>query len=377
MTETTPTPIYLPDGQIILAEQEQNDNSCYRLYGFDNEVSISGAFAESFKALINSNASDNDLNRLSSLEKQPWLNGLSQASTKPVISPQQQLIGSQLGMLFIEVTDKCNERCIHCYADSSPERTDFLSLTAITDTLDQALDFGTPFVQFTGGDPLIHPNIIEIVSYAAKLPFKGIEIYTNGLLLHEKMLKKLAPYKPQLSFSIYADRPEIHDAITRLPGSWKRTLDAMKRSNAAGLKIRAGIVLMEENIECAERMPAFLHEHLEMGIDQIRFDAVNQVGRGKALTMLQGITPSHSSSSGPDRKGKLCIAANGDVYPCIFARNFKLGNIANQSLKTIFSSMQHKKPDKNDSKRWNSCSEQLSCGDCRIIAYTLEGSNRV
>ena len=373
MTENTPTPIYLPDGQTILAKQ--GEDSGYRLYGFDNEVSISGAFAKSFSLLIKGEASDVDLARLASLEKQPWLKGLSHASTSPTLPPQQQLIGSQLGMLFIEVTDKCNERCIHCYADSSPERTDFLPLEQIISVMDQALDFGTPFVQFTGGDPLIHPDIVEIASYASKLPFKGVEIYTNGLLLNERMLKKIMPYKPQLSFSIYADRADIHDGITRVPGSWKRSLDAMKRAKEAGLNIRAGIVLMEDNIECAERMPAFLKEHLNMELDQIRFDAVNQVGRGRELAMLQGIIPSHSPSSGPNRKGKLCIASNGDVYPCIFARNFKLGNIADQSLQTIFSSMRHREPDREDSKRWNSCSEQLSCGDCRIIAYTIKGNN--
>ena len=372
MTEDTPTPIHLPDGQVILAQSE--GDSGYRLFGFENEVSVSGAFAESIKALINGSASDVDLTRLSTLEKQPWLLGLSSATTQPAISPQNLLCGSELGMLFVEVTDKCNERCIHCYADSSPERTDFLPLKQITSALDQVLDYGTPFVQLTGGDPLIHPDIVKIVSYAAKLPFKGVEIYTNGLLLNEKMLAKLLPFKPQFSFSIYADNAKIHDAITRLPGSWKRTLDAMNRVKKAGLIIRAGIVLMEENVQCAEKMPDFLNKQLGMNIDQIRFDAVNQVGRGRELTMLEGIIPSHSPSSGPNRKGKLCIAANGDIYPCIFARNFRLGNITKQSLKTIFTSMIHRNPDRNDSKRWNSCREQLSCGDCRIIAYTTEGN---
>lgn len=373
MTENAPTPIHLPDGQTVLAKQEGKSN--YRIYGFDNEVVLSGTYADSLSALLSSSASEEQLKRLKQMEQHEWLSGLSRASTTPSITPQQTLIGSELGMLFIEVTDKCNERCIHCYADSSPEQTNFLSLKEITGTLDQALDYGSPFVQFTGGDPLIHPDIIEIVNYASKLPFKGIEIYTNGLLLSEKMLAKLTPYKPQLSFSIYADIAEVHDSITRVPGSWKRTLDAMRRTKAAGLKIRAGIVLMEENMACAERMPAFLNEQLDMEINQICFDAVNQVGRGRELTMLEGIVPSHSASSGPSRKGKLCIASNGDIYPCIFARNFKLGNITEESLQSVFSTMHHREAKADDGKRWISCSEQLSCGDCRTIAYTIKGNN--
>jgi len=347
----------------------------FRLHGYENEVSISGSFAESLTALIDNHATENDRKRLSLLEKNEWLKGLSSASTKPVSSPQQTLAGSQLGMLFVELTDKCNEKCIHCYADSSPERNDFLPLEQIKSALTQAIEFGEPHLQFTGGDPLIYPHLIEAVEYAAGLPFKGIEVYTNGLLLSDKMLQKLTPFQPSFSFSIYADNAPTHDAITRVPGSWQRTLDAMIRTQKAGFKIRAGIALMENNISHADKMVPFLYQKLGLEADQIRFDAVNQVGRGKNLEMLQGISPSHRPSSGPNRKGKLCIAANGDVYPCVFARHFKLGNISTSSLKDIFSTLSYNQKAELNSKRWNSCREQLSCGDCRIIAYVTKGMN--
>ena len=372
MSNQQAIPIYLADGQILLAERDNNLG--FRLHGYENEVSISGAFAESLAALINNTASDNDRKRLALLEKNEWLHGLSSASIRPVLSPQQTLIGFQLGMLFVELTDKCNEKCIHCYADSSPERNDFLPIKQIKSLLDQAIEFGEPYLQFTGGDPLIHPHLIEAVEYATTLSFKGIEIYTNGLLLNDKMLQKLIPFQPSFSFSIYADNEATHDAITCVPGSWKRTLDAMERTQKAGLKIRAGIALMENNIDQAERMPAFLDQKFGLTSDHIRFDAVNQVGRGKNLAMLQGITPSHSPSSGPNRKGKLCIAANGDVYPCVFARHFKLGNISEGTLKEIFSALSYNNESGLSSKRWNSCREQLSCGDCRIIAYVTKGN---
>jgi len=353
---------------------ELKDETGYRLHGFENDVLLTGTYADALASLIAGTASENDRKRLELLEKHGWLAGLSHASTAPTITAGQLLTGSELGMLFIELTDKCNERCIHCYADSSPDRTDFLSLERVKSALKQAASYGSPFVQFTGGDPLIHPRLVEAVEYAASLSFKGIEIYTNGLLLNGKLLKRLLPYSPGFSFSIYADNAETHDAITRVPGSWKRTLDAMKRTQEAGLKIRAGIALMEDNLHCAEKMPEFLKQELGMDIGQIRFDAVNQVGRGKSLKMLQGITPSHTPSAGPKRKGKLCIAANGDVYPCIFARRFKLGNITRHSLRDIFDAMRHRGACESDSKRWNSCCEQLSCSDCRIIAYTTKGT---
>jgi len=364
------TPIYLPDGQIILAEFE-GDSTC-RLHGYENEVQLSGGYASALHALTTGCATETELKRLRSLENRPWLSGLSHASTTPTITAQACLTGSELGMVFMELTDKCNEKCIHCYADSSPDCNTFLSLDKIRSVLDQLSQYGSPYLQFTGGDPLIHPNLLEAVEHASGLPFSGIEIYTNGLLLHEKQLKALLPFNPSLSFSIYADNPTTHDAITQVQGSWKRTIDAMKRAKDAGLNIRAGVVLMDSNIHCAENMPAFLKQELDIEPDRITFDAVNQVGRGRRLEMISDITPSHRPSAGKHRKGKLCIASNGDVYPCIFARSFKLGNITEQSLDEIFSQLKQREGSELESKHWNSCREQLSCGDCRIISYTIK-----
>jgi len=276
-------------------------------------------------------------------------------------------------MLFVELTSRCNERCIHCYAESSPEENDFLSSEEVCRTLDVCRTLGRPFVQFTGGDPLIHRDLLKIVAHAHALDFACIEIYTNGLLLTDKLLAALVPYKPRLSFSIYADSAEVHDAITRLPGSWLRTLEAMQRALKAGFEIRAGIVLMPENLECAERMHAFLDRRLGLAASSIHFDAVNRVGRGQLMSLAEKIeiVPSHAPSSGPERAGKLCLAANGDLYPCIFARHLQLGNIRTQSLQEILADLDRRKPASPSAERWNLCSDRLSCGDCRIVAYTI------
>ena len=108
MTKHAPYPIHLPDGQLLLAEPIEHAD--YRLHGFENEVSISGAFAKSLSALIHGHAHANDKKRLALLEKHDWLQGLSHASSTPSCTPQQTLIGSELGMLFVELTDQCNEK---------------------------------------------------------------------------------------------------------------------------------------------------------------------------------------------------------------------------------------------------------------------------
>lgn len=338
-----------------------------------HDASISGIFAESLSQLMAGKAQIQDIQRLKVLEKQHvWLQGLSQASIHKQ-SLQPLFTGESLGMLFIEMTDQCNERCIHCYASSSPDCNDFLSLNEIKHCLDSARNMGRPFVQFTGGDPLIHKELLAAVAYASSLDFQGIEVYTNGLLLSETLLQKLAPYQPRISFSLYADRADIHDAITQLPGSWGKTLAAMKRAKHMGFDIRAGIALMPENIECHDRMVPFLEKEIGLDAEHVRFDPVKQTGRGQFMDGAKQIliAPSHAPQTGDIRRGKLCIAANANVYPCVFSRKISLGNIRKQSLPNIIEQLSSREAATPSAERWKSCSESLSCGDCQMIAYAL------
>lgn len=366
-----PIILHLPQHRSILVSQA--DESSLNIQADGHHANISGTFSESLNQLIAGTAQTQDIQRLEILEKQhSWLQGLSQASTHKQ-SLQSLLMGESLGMLFIEVTDQCNERCIHCYASSSPDCNDFLSLDEIKQSLDFARSIGRPFVQFTGGDPLIHKELLAAVAHAFKLDFQGIEIYTNGLLLSDTLLAKLKPYQPRISFSLYADTAELHDAITQLPGSWKKTIAAMKRTKQMGFDIRAGIALMPENIECVDRMVPFLEKEVSLDAKHIRFDPVKQTGRGQFMDGAKQIliAPSHAPKTGDLRRGKLCIAANGNVYPCVFSRKVPLGNIRQQPLPNIIEQLAKRKEAAASAERWQSCSESLSCGDCQIIAYAL------
>ncbi|PCI44895.1 MAG: hypothetical protein COB41_03010 [Proteobacteria bacterium] len=375
MNSRNPSPfpiiLHLPQYRAILVSQDDNDTLNLQVDG--HHANISGIFVQSLNQFIAGTAQAHDIQRLQLLEKQHhWLQGLSQASANNQ-SLQPLLMGQSLGMLFIEVTDQCNERCIHCYASSSPDCNDFLSLDEIKHSLDFARNAGRSFVQFTGGDPLIHKDLVAAVAYASKLNFQGIEVYTNGLLLSETLLNKLAPYQPRISFSLYADNAETHDAITQLPGSWKKTLAAMKRAKNMGFDIRAGIALMPENIECVERMVPFLEKKIGLDAAHVRFDPVKQTGRGKFMDGAKQIliAPSHAPQTGDIRRGKLCIAANGNVYPCVFSRKVSLGNIRQQSLPQIIEQLKQREEAVPSTERWKSCRESLSCGDCQMIAYAL------
>ena len=245
--------------------------------------------------------------------------------------------------LFLELVGQCNERCLHCYAESAPTVTDALERDLVFALLDQAAAAGFRRVQFTGGDPLLCDFLPEAVARAAELGIRHREIYTNGLALSDRLLDQLAPSRPSFAFSFYSLDPEVHDRITRTPGSQRRTLAAIDRAVARGLSARAAVVVMEENAEGVDELVAFLRER---GVDQVSWTRTFAVGRGVEVTGATGQAASggwvrgegprtaegggHRASAAAGEKpvqGKLCVTYTGDVVPCIFQRSSVLGNV--------------------------------------------------
>ncbi|MCF6208989.1 MAG: radical SAM protein [Ghiorsea sp.] len=391
--------IFLAEGQFVRCISDVDAKAIQLIHAFDEQkqLVLNGNFADALTTLLqapNSGASP----VLQLLEKQhDWLTGLSQASLTPT-DFQQMVLGDELGLLFLEITDQCNEQCIHCYASSSPACSDFLSLNEIKSILEQARSLGTPFVQLTGGDPLIHRDLVEVVAYAHALGFEGIEIYTNGLLLNEKLLEQLLPYQPKLAFSLYSPDEAVHDGITQVKGSFKKTVAAMHRAQDLALQVRIGMAVMQQNAGHEQAMLDFAQETFCLDKSHVRFDPVHETGRGANLSTKNiSLMPSQNShmpessqssthhqvvqtdkvessfaAKPVGRRGKLAVCANGDVSPCIFNREHVLGNIRQQTFEEMFAVKNKGLGNMNPSiERWNNCQHQLSCGDCQMVAYTL------
>lgn len=346
-------------------------------------ISLRGVFADRFLRHLDSPGTEPFPNLGLPAGQHPWLKHLH-----PAPQAADLLLANGLGMLFIELTDQCNESCIHCYAESSPLRSARLSRSEILRVLQQARQLGKPAVQFTGGDPLLHADLLFGVQTARELGYEPLEIYTNGLALSPSLLQALLPHRPAFSFSIYSADPTIHDHITQHPGSLLRTIKAMQRVQQAGLPLRVGIILMPENKGTEDASIAFLQQELGLHATQIGIDMVRSTGRGAFMrdyrpdmSRLQpfrhraDIPPDASAASRdaaiPLRRGKLCISATGDVYPCIFSRHSVLGNIRKQSLAEILAGLGKHGFPAPSATRWQHCKESLSCSDCQAIAYLL------
>jgi MoaA/NifB/PqqE/SkfB family radical SAM enzyme len=290
------------------------------------------------------------------------------------------LRGSGWKQLFVELTAKCNEQCVHCYAESSPTRMEALAWPELRKVLEdaKALDFG--LVQLTGGDPLISPHCVHAVEFAREIGIPQVEIYTNGLALRGRTYDRLRELAPSFAFSFYSYDPETHDAITRTPGSHARTERAIRRAVDDGLNVRVGVVSMEQNQHDASKTYEYL---LGLGVtdDSIAFAQMRDVGRGDATPTEADALPAGVQSGGVESArprnfgGSAAVSYDGQVYPCIFSRHLPLGSIYDTSLDAILTSADPIAPQRKNllqaRARWG---EKLSCWECQARSVLLDGS---
>ncbi len=153
--------------------------------------------------------------------------------------------GVPLSVQF-DVTYRCNERCVHCYLDHDDHGE--MTAAEIMDVLDQLAEAGVFFLSFSGGEVLMRMDFFRILEYARSLLF-CVKVKTNAFMIREKEADRLCELGVQsVQVSIYSHRPEVHDAITKLPGSLKRSLAGIRLLRERGVKTIIANVLMRQNL---------------------------------------------------------------------------------------------------------------------------------
>lgn len=289
--------------------------------------------------------------------------------------------------LFVELTARCNENCVHCYAESSPSRTEALTHAQLEQVIDDGARLGFQSLQLTGGDPLIHPDLPWATARAHAAGYKQIEIYTNGLALTQSMYDTLRPANPQFAFSFYSSDAETHDAMTRVPGSWDRTVKAIRRALDGGSHVRAGMVLTPPNATHGPATKAFL---VDLGVNpgRITVDVSREVGRGSAeldlLTNIDGPASHGAPADGASKYerqqfwGRAAVSYDGNIYPCIFGRSFMLGSLHRSSLYDVLTEPRaFGAVAAGMVKRSQGWAKSLSCWQCQLRAELLLTSSPV
>jgi MoaA/NifB/PqqE/SkfB family radical SAM enzyme len=150
--------------------------------------------------------------------------------------------------VMLEVTHRCNLGCAHCYLTEGPvgrprPSGEELSLEEIGRIFDALAEAGTLFMTLTGGEVFLRRDALDIVAAARARNF-SVTVFTTGTLLTPEKAAALADLHPlSVEVSIYSARPEVHDAVTRIPGSHARSLRALRL-----LRERDVIVLLKSPV---------------------------------------------------------------------------------------------------------------------------------
>lgn len=206
-----------------------------------------------------------------------------------------------------EITYRCNESCVHCYnpgaAHSDGELPDRKRHELTTEeaklTLDRLAELGVFRLTLSGGEAFLRQDLLDIVAHARSLGM-SVDLYTNGLLLSEEKLSRLAELWPRsVSVSVYSDLPEQHDAITRVRGSHARSVACLEQLNAKGIKTAMKAVAFKDTADrhpgirqLADRLGAALEVEGSMIHGQDGSNAPQRLGVTDAAHLIElAMTP--------------------------------------------------------------------------------------
>ena len=148
--------------------------------------------------------------------------------------------------VHFDLTYRCNERCVHCYLDHDDHGE--LTTAECLAVLDELAKAGTLFLTFSGGEIFLRPDLYEILAAARRLHF-DVSLKSNALMVTPERAARLREFGVRrVQISVYSDIPEVHDAITRVPGSLQRTLAAIPMLLEHGLQVKLACPLMRENL---------------------------------------------------------------------------------------------------------------------------------
>ena len=151
----------------------------------------------------------------------------------------------------IELTERCNLNCLHCYINKAA--TDDASQSKELDTstwkhvLDQMAEAGTLFLLITGGEPLLRPDFKQIFTHARRLGML-VTLFSNATLLTPEMANLLSDLSlHSLEVSLYGATQETYEKVTRQPGSFKGSMRGIELALSRGIKLSLKTVLLTKN----------------------------------------------------------------------------------------------------------------------------------
>lgn len=335
--------------------------------------------------------------------------GMCEYYLKLAYSPEAKSIEHFVPLvLSYNVTRECNMKCSHCYINATDKKLeDELTTQEAKALIDQIHQVSSPLLILSGGEPLLRPDIFELIEYGSK---KGLKmgLGSNGYLIDDSVAKKLKDAGiATVSISLDSNIPAQHDEFRGVTGAWEKAVNACKVLRKKGVLVQVNTTLTHDNFNQIDDIMTLAES---IGVENFHLFFLVPTGRGVKLTDISpqkyeemitktfakvhkhrlNVRPSCApqfmriaQGMGLDMRQWIrgCIAglhycriyANGEVTPCPYLP-IKLGNIKEKSFKEIWTNAEIFKalrsPDSLKGK-CGVCEYKTICGGCRARAYGL------
>jgi radical SAM protein len=161
-----------------------------------------------------------------------------------------------------EITRACAFACKHCRADAQHGR-DPLELTTQEgfQLIDRLAEFGSPILIFTGGDPMMRPDLYELIAYSTE---KGLRCSLTPTATSLPTVERLQQVKEagirRIALSLDAPSSEVHDEFRQVKGSWDRTMRILHNADKIGLSVQVNTTVSTFNHLLLPEMVPFVEE---------------------------------------------------------------------------------------------------------------------
>lgn len=269
----------------------------------------------------------------------------------------------QLTNLHIEIISKCNERCVHCYIPHDC-KTNYIEPDLFYKVLKQSKNMRLLHLTLSGGEPMLHKNFCDFLRKCKEYDF-SVNVLSNLTLIDDEIIIEMKS-NPLLGVqvSLYSMNSHIHDEITQMKGSFKKTKNAILKLIENDIPLQISCPIMKQNKNCYEEVIKWAERHkihvgddygiiarynnttqnlsCRLSINEIKEVIKNKVANdSKYLKQMEIEAEKKKNTTSNDFvcsvcHSSICIADNGNVYPCAGWQNYIVGNVKETSLSDIW-----------------------------------------
>jgi len=273
----------------------------------------------------------------------------------------------QLTFVQIEITNRCNERCVHCYIPHQYKTTD-IEPGLFYSILEQCHDMDIINLSLSGGELMLHKHFLDFLRKTKEYDF-SIGILSNLTLLNDDIISEIKSARlTNVQTSLYSMNPQTHDAITKLPGSFHKTSENILRLVENDVPVNIACPIMKQNKNHYKDVMAWAREHkcqsstsylmmarYDHSIDNLN----NRLSLEETKTLIDDIIKNNSAyhhqteslmdeylkTEGRYKGGdllcgagvfSLSIAANGNIIPCAGWQDRICGSLYDSPLREIW-----------------------------------------